>query len=100
MGALRCLDQAARRFGHQALAPMLLAQPIAELRRLALMVGEADDADQPLIEGEGEELELGDSLVAHYSGWLWDGESRIFYRVTNEPTTNSGTTQGESQGVG
>lgn len=29
---------------------------------------------QPLIEGEGDELELGDSLVAHYSGWLWDGE--------------------------
>lgn len=29
---------------------------------------------QPLIEGEGEPLELGDSLVAHYSGWLWDGE--------------------------
>lgn len=29
---------------------------------------------QPLIEGEGKELEVGDSLVAHYSGWLWDGE--------------------------
>lgn len=29
---------------------------------------------QPLIEGEGEALELGDTMVAHYSGWLWDGE--------------------------
>ena len=29
---------------------------------------------QPLIEGDGDTLELGDSLVAHYSGWLWDGE--------------------------
>lgn len=31
---------------------------------------------QPLIEGdaEGEVLELGDTVVAHYTGWIWDGE--------------------------
>lgn len=29
---------------------------------------------QPLIEGDGDELTLGESVIAHYSGWLWDGE--------------------------
>lgn len=29
---------------------------------------------EPLIEGDGKPLELGDSVVAHYTGWLWDGE--------------------------
>src|SRR5690606_2224104 len=29
---------------------------------------------QLLIEGEGELVEVGDSLTVHYTGWLWDGE--------------------------
>lgn len=30
---------------------------------------------QPLIEGEGPAVESGQTLLAHYSGWLWDGTS-------------------------
>lgn len=30
---------------------------------------------QPLIEGEGEEVSEGESVVVEYSGWLWDGEA-------------------------
>lgn len=41
-------------------------------------IGEAEMPDelvvQTLIEGEGETVELGDSLIAHYTGWVWDGE--------------------------
>lgn len=29
---------------------------------------------QPLIAGEGEALEQGQTAVVHYTGWLWDGE--------------------------
>lgn len=29
---------------------------------------------QPLIEGEGEALEPGDTAVVHYTGWVWDGD--------------------------
>jgi peptidylprolyl isomerase len=29
---------------------------------------------QPLIEGEGDVVEVGDSITIHYTGWLWDGE--------------------------
>ncbi|MFW7414512.1 FKBP-type peptidyl-prolyl cis-trans isomerase [Demequina sp. SO4-18] len=29
---------------------------------------------QQLIEGDGETVESGDSLIAHYTGWIWDGE--------------------------
>ena len=29
---------------------------------------------QPLIEGEGDPLEEGDTAVVHYTGWVWDGE--------------------------
>ncbi|WP_084105933.1 FKBP-type peptidyl-prolyl cis-trans isomerase [Demequina sp. NBRC 110056] len=29
---------------------------------------------QPLIEGEGDVVEATDTVVAHYTGWLWDGE--------------------------
>lgn len=49
-----------------------------ETGKPSVEVGDAEEPDdlvvQPLIEGEGDELELGDSLVAHYSGWVWDGE--------------------------
>ena len=47
------IDQGACRFGHVALAPERLAQPIAELGRFALVVGEADDADQVAVERDG-----------------------------------------------
>jgi peptidylprolyl isomerase len=29
---------------------------------------------QPLIEGEGDVVEVGDSITIHYTGWIWDGE--------------------------
>lgn len=29
---------------------------------------------QPLIEGEGDVVEVGDSITVHYTGWIWDGE--------------------------
>ncbi len=41
--------------------------------------------------------ELGGTLTG---GWSWDGESRVFYRVTHEPTTDTRTAEGGSQGVG
>ncbi len=41
--------------------------------------------------------ELGGQLNG---GWSWDGESRVFYRVTHEPTTDTRTAEGGSQGVG
>ncbi|MFW2512206.1 FKBP-type peptidyl-prolyl cis-trans isomerase [Demequina sp. SO4-13] len=41
-------------------------------------IGDAEMPDelvaQTLIEGDGEPVELGDSLIAHYTGWVWDGE--------------------------
>lgn len=30
---------------------------------------------QPLIEGDGEEVAAGQTVIVNYSGWLWDGES-------------------------
>ena len=48
-----------------------------ETGKPSIDVGDAEESEelvvQPLIEGEGDTLELGDTLVAHYSGWLWDG---------------------------
>lgn len=29
---------------------------------------------QPVIQGEGDLVEVGDSVTVHYTGWLWDGE--------------------------
>lgn len=28
---------------------------------------------QPLIQGEGDAVELGDNVTVHYTGWVWDG---------------------------
>jgi FKBP-type peptidyl-prolyl cis-trans isomerase 2 len=29
---------------------------------------------QPLIEGDGDVVEVGDSITIHYTGWIWEGE--------------------------
>ena len=52
-GCERRLEQALHRLGHDALAPMRLAQPVAELGRLALMIGEPDNADELVVDGDG-----------------------------------------------
>ena len=52
-GGVRRLEQGLHRLGHVALAPMRLAQPVAEFGRLVFAEGEADDADETAIEGDG-----------------------------------------------
>lgn len=42
---------------------------------------------QPLIEGEGEEVGEGQSVVVNYSGWLWDGDAFDSSWERGEPFT-------------
>ncbi len=58
---------------------------------------------QPLIEGEGEELELGQTVIAHYHGWLWDGETFDSSWERSEPASfpfvEGGLIQGWTDGL-
>ncbi len=58
----------------------------------AVEIGEAEMPTelvvQPLIEGpaDGETVDLGETVVAHYTGWVWDGEQFDSSWDRGEPT--------------
>lgn len=53
---------------------------------------------QPLIEGEGEVVEVGDSVTVHYTGWIWDGEEFDSSWTSGTPATFGLTSGGLIEG--